>query len=175
MIYTKKEIIMATAIFYASSTGNTELISKIIAKELGDIELVDIADHGVSGMNDYENIILGIATWGDGELQDDWDEEWDNFKEIDFSKKTVALFGLGDQEGYGENYLDAMGIVYEHLIEVDTNIVGKWAVTSEYFHDESRAIVDDMFVGLALDEDNQDDLSGERIIKWCESINKDIL
>ena len=68
---------MATAIFYASSTGNTELISKIIAKELGDIELVDIADHGVSGMNDYENIILGIATWGDGELQDDWDEEWE--------------------------------------------------------------------------------------------------
>jgi hypothetical protein len=32
-----------------------------------------------------------------------------------------------------------------------------------------------MFVGLALDEDNQDDLSSERIIKWCESISKDIL
>ena len=166
---------MATAIFYASSTGNTELISRIIAKELGNIQLIDIADHGVGSINDYDKIILGVPTWGDGELQDDWDEEWDNFKELDFKNKTIALFGLGDQEGYGENYLDAMGIVYEYLVDVEANVVGKWAVTKEYFHDESRAIVDDMFVGLALDEDNQDDLSSERIIKWCESISKDIL
>jgi flavodoxin I len=103
---------MATAIFYASSTGNTELISRIIAKELGNIQLIDIADHGVGSINDYDKIILGVPTWGDGELQDDWDEEWDNFKELDFKNKTIALFGLGDQEGYGENYLDAMGIVY---------------------------------------------------------------
>jgi len=166
---------MATAIFYASSTGNTEIISKEISKELGDIELIDIADNGVSGINDYENIILGIATWGDGELQDAWDEEWDNFKSIDFSNKTVALFGLGDQEGYGDNYLDAMGIVYKHLVETDAKLVGKWAVTNEYVHDNSRAIVDDLFVGLALDEDNQDDLSAERIIKWCEDIRENIL
>ena len=175
MIYIKKEQIMATAIFYASSTGNTEIISKEIAKELGDIDLIDIADNGVSSINEYTNVILGVATWGEGELQDDWDEEWDNFKSIDFSNKTVALFGLGDQEGYGENYVDAMGIVHEHLINTEANIVGKWAVTGEYVHDNSRAIVDDMFVGLALDEDNQEDLSGERIVKWCENIRESIL
>jgi len=166
---------MATAIFYASSTGNTEIISKEISKELGNVDLVDIADNGVLSINDYENVILGVATWGDGELQDDWDEEWDNFKGIDFSNKTVALFGLGDQEGYGDNYVDAMGIVYEHLVETDAKLVGKWAVTEEYIHDNSRAIVDDMFVGLALDEDNQDDLSAERIVKWCEGIRENIL
>lgn len=166
---------MATAIFYASSTGNTEIISKEISKELGNVELVDIAEHGILAINDYENVILGVATWGDGELQDDWDEEWDNFKGIDFSNKTVALFGLGDQEGYGENYVDAMGIVYEHLVDTDAKLVGKWAVTKEYIHDNSRAIVDDMFVGLALDEDNQDELSGERIVKWCEDIRENIL
>ena len=166
---------MATAIFYASSTGNTELISKEISKELGNIERIDIADNGIKSINDYDNIILGVPTWGDGELQDDWDEEWDNFRKIDFSNKTIALFGLGDQEGYGENYLDGLGIVYEHLIETNANIVGKWAVTDEYFHEESKAIVDDMFVGLALDEDNQDDLSKERIAQWCENIRKEIL
>ena len=175
MIYTKKEQIMATAIFYASSTGNTEIISKVISKQLGDIELIDIADDGISKINDYDKVIFGVPTWGDGELQDDWEDEWDNFQEIDFSNKTIALFGLGDQEGYGENYLDAMGIVYEYLSEVNANVVGRWAVTDEYFHDEYRAIVDDMFVGLALDEDNQEDLSEERITKWCESISQDIL
>lgn len=166
---------MATAIFYASSTGNTEIISKEISKELGNIETIDIADNGISSINDYDNIILGVPTWGDGELQDDWDEEWDNFKEIDFSKKTIALFGLGDQEGYGENYLDGLGIVYEHLVETDAKIIGKWEVTEEYFHDESKAIVDDMFVGLALDEDNQDELSKDRIARWCENIREEIL
>ncbi len=166
---------MATAIFYASSTGNTEIISKEISKELGDIELIDIAEHGILAINDYENVILGVATWGDGELQDDWDEEWDNFKAIDFSNKTVALFGLGDQEGYGENYVDAMGIVYEHLVDTEAKLVGKWAVTKDYFHENSRAIEDEMFVGLALDEDNQDDLSAERIVKWCEDIRENIL
>jgi len=166
---------MATAIFYASSTGNTEFISKEISKELGDIETIDIADQGIDSMNEYDKLIFGVPTWGDGELQDDWDELWDSFKEIDFSNKTVALFGLGDQEGYGENYVDAMGIVYEYLDQTDAKIVGKWANTEEYFYEESRAIVDDMFVGLALDEDNQDDLSAERITKWCENISADIL
>jgi len=166
---------MATAIFYASSTGNTEYIAKSISKELGDIELIDIANDGVKSMTQYDKVILGLATWGDGELQDDWDELWDDFKEIDFSNKTVAMFGLGDQEGYGENYVDALGIAYEHLIQTDAKLVGKWASTEEYFYDESRAIVDDMFVGLALDEDSQDDLSEERVTRWCEDISKDIL
>ena len=166
---------MATAIFYASSTGNTEYIAKLISKELGDIQLIDIANEGISSIVDYEKIILGVTTWGDGELQDDWDEVWESFQEIDFSDKTVALFGLGDQEGYGENFVDALGIVYEFLEQTDAKIVGKWANTEEYFYEESRAIVDDMFVGLALDEDNQDDLSAQRITKWCENISEDIL
>jgi len=166
---------MATAIFYASSTGNTELIAKEISDKLGDIELIDIGDEGITAIENYEKVIFGIPTWGDGELSDDWDNHWEEFKKIDFTSKTVALFGLGDQEGYGENYVDALGIVYEHLLDTNATLVGKWRVTNEYFHENSRAIVDDVFVGLALDEDNQDDLTQERIVKWCEGIRKDIL
>ena len=166
---------MATAIFYASSTGNTELISKQISKELGNIELIDIGEDGISSISTYDKVILGVSTWGDGELSDDWDNHWDDFQKIDFSEKTVALFGLGDQDGYEDNYADALGIVHEHLVDTDAKIVGSWPVTEEYFYEESRAVVGDVFVGLALDEDNQDDLSEERIIKWCENISKDIL
>ena len=165
---------MATAIFYASNTGNTEYISKLISKELGDIKLIDIANSGISSIKDYDTVILGLSTWGDGELSDEWDDVWDDFKEIDFTGKTVAMFGLGDQESYGENFVDALGIVYEYLDQTDAKIVGKWASTDEYFYEESRAIVDGMFVGLALDEDNQDELSEERITKWCEDISENI-
>jgi len=166
---------MATAIFYASSTGNTEYISKLISKELGDIDTFDIANEDINTISKYDKVILGIATWGDGELQDDWDEVWETFKTLDFSNKTVALFGLGDQDSYGENYIDAVAIVYEHLLTTPAKIVGKWPVTEEYFYEESQAIEDGNFMGLALDEDNQEDLSESRITKWCENISKDIL
>ena len=80
-----------------------------------------------------------------------------------------------NNDGYEDNYADALGIVHEYLVDTDAKIVGSWPVTEEYFYEESRAVVGDVFVGLALDEDNQDDLSEERIIKWCENISKDIL
>jgi flavodoxin I len=166
---------MSTAIFYASSTGNTEYISKEISKELGDVELIDIGRDGISSIAQYDKVILGVSTWGDGELSDEWDTHWEEFQKIDFSGKTVALFGLGDQEGYEDNYADALGIVHEYLENTEAKIVGRWPISEEYYYEESRAVVDDMFVGLALDEDNQDDLSQERIIKWCENISKDIL
>ncbi|MCK5294065.1 MAG: flavodoxin domain-containing protein, partial [Arcobacteraceae bacterium] len=84
---------MATAIFYASSTGNTANVAQTISKELGDIETFDIADCGVNTINEYDKLIFGISTWGEGELQDDWEEIIDDFSDIDFSNKTVALFG----------------------------------------------------------------------------------
>ena len=166
---------MATAIFYASSTGNTSDIAKDIAKILGNVETFDIASSGVEKIKEYDKIILGSSTWGEGDLQDDWEELWDDFSEIDFSGKIVALFGLGDQDGYPDNYVDAMGLIYEKVIENGAKVVGLWDVTDEYFHDESHAIKDGSFVGLALDDDNQNELTQERVTAWCEQIRSEIL
>lgn len=161
---------MAAAIFYASNTGNTADIANRISKRLGDIKVIDIADDGLNSISEYDNIILGTPTWGEGELQDDWLEIWDDFSDVDFSRKTVALFGLGDQDGYGDFYCDAMGIIYEKVISQGGNIIGSWEIDDEYFHESSLAVKDNKFVGLALDEDNQDELTDDRIEKWCEQI-----
>lgn len=166
---------MATAIFYASSTGNTSGIAKDIAKILGGVETYDIASTGIEKIKEYDKVIIGSSTWGEGELQDDLEEIWDQFSDIDFSGKTVALFGLGDQDSYGDNYVDAMGITYEKVIENGAKVVGLWDITDEYFHEASLAIKDGSFVGLALDEDNQDELTQERVTSWCEQIRSDIL
>ena len=166
---------MATAIFYASSTGNTADVANKIAKQLGDIEVFDIADDGVNSIKKYDKVILATPTWGEGELQDDWKDVMDEFEEIDFTNKIIALFGLGDQEGYGDFYCDAMGIIYEKVIAQGGTIVGQWDITEEYYHEESKAVVDGKFVGLALDEDNQPELTDERINQWCEIIKLDIL
>ena len=166
---------MATVIVYASSTGNTQSAAEDISKQLGGIKVVDIADDGLDIINDNDKIIIGNSTWGEGELQDDWEDLWADFCDIDFSGKTVALFGLGDQDGYADEYLDAMGIIHEQVIKKGALVVGQWENSDEYEFDESKALKDGKFVGLALDEDNQSDLTQDRINKWCEQIKADIL
>ena len=45
--------------------------------------------------------------------------------------------------------------------------------TSSYTYDDSTAVVDGKFVGLALDEMNEDDQTPVRIDAWIESLKKD--
>lgn len=165
---------MATAIFYASSTRNSEEIANKISQELGDIEVYDLSQTNIEKINDYEKVILGGSTWGDGELNDDWDEAWDSFKTINLLDKTVALFGLGDQDGYPDDFCSALGIIYEQVSTSGANIVG-FTSTEGYDFEESKAQIDDKFVGLVIDEDNQDDLTDERIKNWVENIKEEIL
>lgn len=165
---------MSAAIFYASSTGNTENVAQIISKQLDDLPTYDLASTSIDEINNYEKLILGVSTWGEGELQDDWDETWREFCELDFSGKTVALFGLGDQESYSDEFVDALGILYEQISQSGANVVG-FTSTDGYEHDKSKAQIDDQFVGLVIDEDNQDDLTPQRVEQWTSQIKSEIL
>ena len=165
---------MATAIFFASTTGNSQEIANKISTALNSIEVFDLAGTKIEKLNDYDKLILGGSTWGDGELNDDWEDVWANFCEIDLSNKTIALFGLGDQESYSYEFCSALGIIYEQLLSSKAKIIG-FTSTEGYYHDASKAQIDDKFIGLVLDEDNQSDLTDERINKWVNEIKKDIL
>jgi len=46
--------------------------------------------------------------------------------------------------------------------------------TDGYDFEESLAVVDDMFLGLVIDEDNQDDLTDERLESWANQIKGDL-
>lgn len=166
---------METAIFYASSTGNTSFVAQEIANELNIKNLYDLSSIDINKIVDYKKIIFGISTWGDGDLQDDWDDIFKEFCKLDFTNKTVALFGLGDQESYADTFVDALGILYEQLKKQNANIVGYWDRVHEYDFDESKAILDDKFVGLVLDEENQNDLTNYRIKEWTTQIKEEIL
>ena len=122
-------------------------------------------------MSDYDLLILGISTWDFGEIQEDWNELWDQIDGVPLNGKSVALFGLGDQEGYGEWYLDAMGLLHDEIKKTGANIIGYWPVEG-YTFEASKALTEDgtQFVGLALDEDSQYELSDERIATWIEQV-----
>jgi len=165
---------MKTTIFYGSNTGNTEFVASKIAKIFG-IETIDIAKNGISALSELDKIIIGVSTFGDGDLQDDWEDVWDDFEKIDFSNKVVAIFGLGDQEGYSDTFLDGANIIYEAVINQGGRIVGHWEISEEYSHRESKAIKDGKFIALAIDEDNQEELTEARVKQWCEQIKSEIL
>lgn len=165
---------MATAIFFASSTGNSEEIASKIASKLNNIEVFDLSGTKIDKINNYDKIILGGSTWGDGELNDDWEDVWGDFCKLDLSSKTIALFGLGDQESYSDEFCSALGIIYEQAKSMNAKIIG-FTSSEGYYHDTSKAQIDNEFVGLVIDEDNQSDLTDERIAKWVNEIKEDIL
>lgn len=163
---------MSTAIFYTTSTGNAGEVARELSKQLRNIEVYELDKNSLEKINNYEKLIIGVSTWGDGDLNDDFEDIFDDFSKLDFSSKTIALFGLGDQEGYPDEFCSAMGIIYE--VVKDANIIGKTS-NDEYEFDSSKAFVDGKFVGLALDEDNQDHLTQDRIKNWVENIKEEIL
>ncbi len=158
-------------LFYASSTGNTERIAKMIRNELSDLDvtLYNLDSCPVDAMSHHSHLILGVSTWGEGDLQDDWESFLPHFEALDMSSRRVAFFGLGDQESYSDNYLDAMGILYDVALRNGAEVIGSWPIEG-YEFDDSAAVRNDEFVGLALDEDNQDDRSAERVKSWCTMI-----
>ncbi len=161
------------AIFYASSTGNTEEVANKIGSKLDGFELIDIANDGVDKMNECDSIIIGVSTWGEGDLQDDWEDCLADVQEVDFTDKKVALFGLGDQDGYPDEFVDALGIMYEEVTTKGATIVGKTS-NDGYEYDESKAEIDGEFVGLVIDEDNQSELTDDRVESWCNEIGESL-
>ncbi|RAZ48248.1 flavodoxin FldA [Campylobacter hyointestinalis] len=161
-----------TGIIFGSSMGNTEEAANLIASNLGIDNVLNIADTDAKTINSFDKLIIGSSTWGSGDLQDDWDVF--DFDSLDVSGKTVALFGLGDSSSYSDTYCDAMGIIYDKLVQKGANIIGQVS-TDGYSFDESRSLKDGKFVGLALDADNESDQTEERIKKWTESIKSQIL
>ncbi|KDM90462.1 flavodoxin FldB [Photobacterium galatheae] len=164
---------MKIGLFYGSTTCYTEMTAEKIRDCIGEdlVDLHNIKDTNLSDMNQYDLLILGISTWDFGELQEDWEAVWEQLDGLTLTGKTIALFGLGDQEGYTEWYLDAMGMLHDKLLPTGAQFVGYWP-NQGYNFEASKALTEDksLFVGLALDEDSQYDFSDERIQQWCEQV-----
>ena len=60
----------------------------------------------------------------------------------------------------------------EKISELGGTTVGYWS-TDGYEFTESKAIRDGKLVGLALDEDNQSDLTEERIKTWVAQLKQE--
>ena len=158
-----------TVIIYGSSTGTCQSIAETIANKLGVSDILDVAKVTAAQVNVYDNLLLGTSTWGAGDMQDDWYSGIKEIKNANLAGKTVALFGCGDSQSYSDNYCDGMGEIYRELQGTGCNIIGQ-VPTDGYTYDDSTAVVDGHFVGLALDDVNEGNMTEARIDAWINSI-----
>ncbi|MBX2859343.1 MAG: flavodoxin FldB [Cellvibrionaceae bacterium] len=160
-------------LFYGSSTCYTEMAAEKIREHIGveRVDIFNIADEPISQCQAYNHLIFGIPTWDYGELQEDWEHIWPDLDTLALQGKKAGLFGLGDQVGYPEWFLDAMGYLAEKIEIQGALLVGRWP-NEGYTFDKSQALTDNQqhFVGLALDDENQGDQSAQRIAQWCAQV-----
>jgi flavodoxin I len=162
---------MATiGIFYGSTEGNTERVVTRIQELFGDeAELHNVNSASADDMQPYPYLILACPTWEIGQLQEDWDSFIDEIENVDYTGKKVTYLGLGDADGYPDTFLDAMGLIHDRIKDKGATFVGAWP-TEGYNFSESKGVVDGKFLGLGIDEDNQKDLTEERIQKWVAQL-----
>lgn len=161
-------------IYYGSTTGSTQEVAEEIGKKLG-VDKPDI--HDVSNANNdfsaYDIILFGSSTLGFGDLQDDWETYINKMSSADLKGKKVALFGCGDSSSYSDTFCDAVGKIYSAIKDKECTIIGKTS-TEGYTYDSSEAEVDGQFVGLLIDNDNEPNLTDQRIALWVEDLKQKI-
>jgi len=165
---------MEVKIIYGSDTGNTEIVTEDLVKLLDSPKVETVDEINENTWKDSVLYILGIPTWYDGDLQSDWEDYFDDFQEVDFTGKTVAVFGLGDQIGYDEWFCDGVGILAEVVEKNGGTVIGNWS-TDGYEFEASKAVMNtnNTFFGLCLDEDNQPDLTQKRLQRWVDQLKEE--
>ena len=162
------------SIIYSFNTVKTAQAAKMIIESFGDQDLEALNAEDITGEKflKNKNLILGVATWFDGELPNYWDEFIPELEELNLKGYKVALFGPGDQKNYPENFVDGIGILGSLLEERGAVIVG-FTSAEGYKFEKSRALRGDKFMGLALDFENQASKNKERIRNWVEQLRKE--
>lgn len=163
-------------LFYGPMGGSVENVAKKILKVLGEdkVDVRPIRDTSAADVNKYQKVIFGISTIGSHTWQRETpSKDWDGFihelDHIDYSNKTIALYGLGDHITYALHFVDSLGVLGGVLIEKGAHIIGQTS-TDDYDFKDSEAVIDGKFIGLPLDEDYESDKTDERIKNWLDRI-----
>ena len=161
-------------LFYGTATAKTAAVAKKIKEAFGEdiVDIIPVEQSDEKEFNAYEYIIAGSSTWFDGELPDHWDEVIPIVNTLDFKGKKVAVYGLGNQKDYPDNFVDGIGLLAGVFEGNGAEIIG-FTSTDGYEFTSSKAVRTDQFCGLAIDFENQSSKTDERVKAWVEKLRKE--
>lgn len=160
-------------LIYSFNTNKTSHAAKKIGEQLDNAVVhVNVENITEKEFLSYDKMILGVATWFDGELPNYWDEFVPALEDMKLKGKTVAIFGNGNQKDYPENFVDGIGILGKLLESRGARLIG-FTSAKEYTFESSQALRGDEFCGLALDFENEASKVNGKIKKWAEQVKKE--
>lgn len=133
-------------VIFGSTTGMTAAAADKIAAALG-AKTINISSADASAF-DADLLVLGSSTWGIGELQDDWAARLDDVK-ANFAGKKVAVFGLGDSQGFADSFCVAAETIANAAKDAGATLVGEI---------------------LKIDDTNEPDLTDDKIAAWVKTV-----
>lgn len=161
-------------LFYGTSTAKTAEIAKKIHQAFADVKIdtVSVENAEKKDFEKYDYLIIGTSTWFDGELPYYWDEIVPELEALDLTGKKIAIFGLGNQIKYPENFVDAIGLLAEVFLSCGATLVGLTSSDGyQFLH--SRALQGKQLLGLAIDTETQPELTDKRINEWVKQLKKE--
>merc|ERR1711971_670064 len=162
----------AVGLFWSTQSGKTEEVGGMIAEAAG-VEAKDASEASVADMTGYDGLIVGLPTWNTGADEERsgtvWDDYLEEIKAADFCGKPVAVFGTGDSVSYGDNYCDGIEELHSTFEAAGAKMLG-YVSAEGYQHTESKSVRDGKFLGLPLDQDNEDDMTEDRVKAWVEQL-----
>jgi len=167
------------AIFYGPVGGAVNRVADKMKEAIGEdkVDLIAVKNASAADIEQYDKLIFGLSTvgkdtWDSNFSTNDWGKFLPEIGKVDYSNKTVAVFGLGDHVTYAHGFVDHIGLLGRELMEHGAELVGP-VDTDGYEFDESEAVIDGKFIGLPLDEDFEPELTDERVAAWIELIRED--
>merc|ERR1719335_1821248 len=165
----------AVGLFWGSQSGKTEEVAEMIAGEAG-LEAKDISEMSAGDLAGYDGLIVGTPTWNTGADEQRsgtaWDDLLEEIRGTDLCGKPVAVFGTGDSVSYGDNFCDAIEELHSTFAAAGAKMLGA-VDSSGYEHDESKSDQDGKFLGLPLDQDNEDDQTEGRVKAWVAQLKSE--
>lgn len=167
-------------IIYWPKDGSVEKIAKKIYEKIDkvNVNIFDILSIEATDLVNYDCLIMGGSTvgaevWQDAEANNKWNIFFKALDKLNLKDKEVAIFGLGNQILYPNNFVDGMAVIHDEFKKRGANIIGSWP-TEGYTFTDSLAVKNDKFIGLAIDEDQQEELTDDRINSWLGQLKSEM-
>ena len=94
---------------------------KVVNKQVFDVVIKDILEIDVKDLQNYDSILLGAYTWGDGELPDEFIDFYEEMDCLNLQGKMATAFGSCDSSY--EHFGGAVDILIEKLEMLGSDIV----------------------------------------------------
>lgn len=116
---------MSILLIYASATGNTremaEAVSEGIRTAGAELTVKPVLKATPEELADYDGVVLGAYTWGDGELPDEFLVFYDRMEGLTLQGKTAAVFGSCDSQY--EQFGAAVDLLEARLRETGAELI----------------------------------------------------